>query len=188
VARRDRDGGKKIAEAPEEIPILHSEQSRLREDGAANGRIPRPMPPPSFAPRSLSYRLELDLIRQSASLFCDSLYYSQTRYVAFSSPPFTTNCYDCSTLDRLIKLPPIQQCSLLRLQCCFLQFIPGYYSWKIYIVAWCTVIYSSLAILAQTTFLILWIAEGKEWPVASSWWARLFGLSRYTTAIHQFSF
>ncbi|KAF3336299.1 piezo-type mechanosensitive ion channel isoform X3 [Carex littledalei] len=55
----------------------------------------------------------------------------------------------------------------------------GYYSWKIYVVAWCTIIYSALAILAQTTFLILWIIEGKQWTAASSWWARLFGFSRH---------
>ncbi|KAJ4772325.1 piezo-type mechanosensitive ion channel component [Rhynchospora pubera] len=55
----------------------------------------------------------------------------------------------------------------------------GFYSWKIYAVAWSTVIYSALAIFAQTTFLILWIIEGNDWPVATSSWATLFGFIRH---------
>ncbi|TVU20778.1 hypothetical protein EJB05_30374 [Eragrostis curvula] len=54
----------------------------------------------------------------------------------------------------------------------------GFRSWRLYLLLWCTIIYSVLAILAQVTFHIMWCIEGKGWSVAHSWWAKLVGLAR----------
>ncbi|XP_062199124.1 piezo-type mechanosensitive ion channel homolog isoform X3 [Phragmites australis] len=54
----------------------------------------------------------------------------------------------------------------------------GFHTWRLYLLLWCTIIYSVLAILAQVTFHIIWCIEGKRWSVAHSWWAKLVGLAR----------
>ncbi|KAJ1257414.1 hypothetical protein BS78_K040800 [Paspalum vaginatum] len=54
----------------------------------------------------------------------------------------------------------------------------GVSTWKLYLLSWCTVTYSVLAILAQVTFHIIWSVEGKGWSLAHSWWAKLVGLAR----------
>ncbi|KAK3164410.1 hypothetical protein QOZ80_1AG0017640 [Eleusine coracana subsp. coracana] len=54
----------------------------------------------------------------------------------------------------------------------------GFRTWRLYLLLWCTIIYSVLAILAQVTFHIIWCIEGKGWSVAHSWWAKLVGLAR----------
>ncbi|XP_062211094.1 piezo-type mechanosensitive ion channel homolog isoform X1 [Phragmites australis] len=54
----------------------------------------------------------------------------------------------------------------------------GFRTWRLYLLLWCTIIYSVLAILAQITFHILWYIEGRGWSVAHSWWAKLVGLAR----------
>nr|CDM82909.1 unnamed protein product [Triticum aestivum] len=54
----------------------------------------------------------------------------------------------------------------------------GFHNWRLYLLYWCTVIYSAVAILAQVTFHIIWGIEGKGWIVAHSWWAKLVGFAR----------
>ncbi|XP_020101782.1 piezo-type mechanosensitive ion channel homolog isoform X3 [Ananas comosus] len=54
----------------------------------------------------------------------------------------------------------------------------GFYSWRLFIISWCTIIYSILAILAQILFNIFWCIEGKDWSVAHAWWANLVGFIR----------
>ncbi|CAO2184528.1 unnamed protein product [Urochloa humidicola] len=54
----------------------------------------------------------------------------------------------------------------------------GFRTWRLYLLLWCTIIYSVLAILAQVTFHIIWCIEGMGWSVAHSWWAKLVGLAR----------
>ncbi|XP_044976085.1 piezo-type mechanosensitive ion channel homolog isoform X2 [Hordeum vulgare subsp. vulgare] len=54
----------------------------------------------------------------------------------------------------------------------------GFHNWRLYILYWCTIIYSAVAILAQVTFHIIWGIEGKGWIVAYSWWAKLVGFAR----------
>jgi len=48
----------------------------------------------------------------------------------------------------------------------------------LYLLLWCTIIYSALAILAQVMFHIIWCIEGTGWSVAYSWWVKLVGLAR----------
>ncbi|XP_039810070.1 piezo-type mechanosensitive ion channel homolog isoform X2 [Panicum virgatum] len=54
----------------------------------------------------------------------------------------------------------------------------GFHTWRLYLLLWCTIIYSVLAILAQVTFHIIWCIEGMGWSVAYSWWVKLVGLAR----------
>lgn len=54
----------------------------------------------------------------------------------------------------------------------------GFCNWRLYLLSWCTIIYSVLAILAQVTFHIIWCIQGNGWSVAHSWWAKLVGLAR----------
>lgn len=61
----------------------------------------------------------------------------------------------------------------------FYPYLEGFHNWRLYLLYWCTVIYSAVAILAQVTFHIIWGIEGKGWIVAHSWWAKLVGFARY---------
>ncbi|XP_051209733.1 piezo-type mechanosensitive ion channel homolog isoform X2 [Lolium perenne] len=54
----------------------------------------------------------------------------------------------------------------------------GFHTWRLYLLYWCTIIYSALATLGQVTFHIIWGIEGNEWIVAHSWWAKLVGFAR----------
>lgn len=68
----------------------------------------------------------------------------------------------------------------------YLSHFKGFHTWRLYIVLWCTIIYSVLAILAQVVFHIIWCFEGKGWSVAHSWWAKLVGLARYLSLTSPF--
>lgn len=59
-----------------------------------------------------------------------------------------------------------------------LLLLTGFHTWRLYLLYWCTIIYSAIAILAQVTFHIIWGIEGKGWIVAHSWWAKLVGFAR----------
>jgi hypothetical protein len=58
-------------------------------------------------------------------------------------------------------------------------YLVGFHTWRLYLLYWCTIIYSALATLGQVTFHIIWGIEGKGWIVAHSWWAKLVGFARY---------
>lgn len=55
----------------------------------------------------------------------------------------------------------------------------GFRAWRLYLLFWCTIVYSVLASLAQVTFHLIWCIEGEGWVVAHSWWAKLVGFARY---------
>src|SRR4051812_16862945 len=61
----------------------------------------------------------------------------------------------------------------------FYPYLEGFHTWRLYLLYWCTIIYSAVAILAQITFHIIWGIEGKGWILAHSWWAKLVGFARY---------
>lgn len=54
----------------------------------------------------------------------------------------------------------------------------GFRAWRLYLLFWCTIVYSVLASLAQVTFHLIWCIEGEGWVVAHSWWAKLVGFAR----------
>uniref|UniRef100_A0A0D9V196 Piezo non-specific cation channel R-Ras-binding domain-containing protein n=1 Tax=Leersia perrieri TaxID=77586 RepID=A0A0D9V196_9ORYZ len=54
----------------------------------------------------------------------------------------------------------------------------GFRAWRLYLLFWCTIVYSVLAIMAQVTFHLIWCIEGEGWIVAHSWWAKLVGFAR----------
>lgn len=83
-----------------------------------------------------------------------------------SSPSFIT-----------YKLHKLIICAYPKQQIFFPHF-EGFHTWWLYLLLWCTIIYSVLAVLAQVTFHIIWCIEGTEWSVAHSWWAKLVGLAR----------
>ena len=64
----------------------------------------------------------------------------------------------------------------------FYPYLVGFHTWRLYLLYWCTIIYSALAIIGQVTFHITWGIEGKGWIVAHSWWAKLVGFARYLNA------
>ncbi|XP_010914337.1 piezo-type mechanosensitive ion channel homolog isoform X1 [Elaeis guineensis] len=55
----------------------------------------------------------------------------------------------------------------------------GSRSWKLHLIAWCTIIFSVLAILAQIIFHTLWCIEGQGWSIADAWWAKMIGFVRF---------
>lgn len=61
----------------------------------------------------------------------------------------------------------------------FLCYLEGFRAWRLYLLFWCTIVYSVLASLAQVTFHLIWCIEGEGWVVAHSWWAKLVGFARY---------
>ena len=54
-------------------------------------------------------------------------------------------------------------------------FIVGFIFGRRFLVLWPIIIFSSLVILAQVTFLVIWSLEGYKWSIANAWWAKLIG-------------
>ncbi|XP_022992489.1 piezo-type mechanosensitive ion channel homolog [Cucurbita maxima] len=51
----------------------------------------------------------------------------------------------------------------------------GFIFGRRFLVFWPIIIFSSLVILAQVTFLVIWSLEGYKWSIANAWWAKLIG-------------
>ncbi|XP_020701630.1 piezo-type mechanosensitive ion channel homolog isoform X8 [Dendrobium catenatum] len=54
----------------------------------------------------------------------------------------------------------------------------GSNSWRVYILLWCTIFFSFIAIVAQIIFSSIWCIEGNDWKVADTWWAKVIGFVR----------
>lgn len=54
-------------------------------------------------------------------------------------------------------------------------FLVGFIFGRRFLVLWPIIIFSSLVILAQVTFLLIWSLEGYKWSIANAWWAKLIG-------------
>ncbi|WOL18856.1 piezo-type mechanosensitive ion channel [Canna indica] len=54
----------------------------------------------------------------------------------------------------------------------------GVSSWRLYLTAYCTIIFSVLVLLAQAIFHILWYIGGDKWSLSDAYWAKLIGLVR----------
>ncbi|KAG6575882.1 Piezo-type mechanosensitive ion channel-like protein, partial [Cucurbita argyrosperma subsp. sororia] len=51
----------------------------------------------------------------------------------------------------------------------------GFIFGRRFLVLWPIIIFSSLVILVQVTFLVIWSLEGYQWSIANAWWAKLIG-------------
>ncbi|PKA54923.1 hypothetical protein AXF42_Ash000759 [Apostasia shenzhenica] len=49
---------------------------------------------------------------------------------------------------------------------------------RLFLLSWCTVFFSLIAIIAQVVFNIIWCIKGNEWNAPDTWWAQLVGLVR----------
>uniref|UniRef100_F6HU10 Piezo-type mechanosensitive ion channel-like n=1 Tax=Vitis vinifera TaxID=29760 RepID=F6HU10_VITVI len=63
----------------------------------------------------------------------------------------------------------------------FIQFSApkiGFRFQRRYLLSWCMLIFSFLAILSHAIFYIIWAVEGDQWNVADAQWAKLMGYLR----------
>ncbi|KAL6324309.1 hypothetical protein AAG906_012555 [Vitis piasezkii] len=63
-------------------------------------------------------------------------------------------------------------------------FINIHYIIRRYLLSWCMLIFSFLAILSHAIFYIIWAVEGDQWSVADAQWAKLMGYLRCPSVIY----